>query len=88
LYKDLAFYIRHAARVKYTTLRNLAVFPSSGKSNSFKPILLGQFYRDILRLKNRLRALIITGEIKALFWDDEISEESVASILRVKAKLL
>jgi hypothetical protein len=39
-------------------------------------------------LKNRGRALIITGEIVAVFWDDDVSEEPVSSILRVKTKLL
>ena len=84
--RDLACYIRHAARVIYTTLPNLAVFSSSGKNISFKPILLGPLYRDILLLKIRLRALIITGEIVAVFWDDEVSGELVASILTVKTK--
>jgi hypothetical protein len=51
------------------TLRNLAVFPSSGKNSGFRPIILGPLYRDNLRLKNRERALIVAGEIMALFWD-------------------
>ena len=45
-------------------------------------------YRDNLRLKNRVRAFVITGEIMVLFWDDEVSEKLVASILRVKTTRL
>jgi hypothetical protein len=53
-----------------------------------KPIFLSPLYLGNLLLKNRVRALIITGEIMAVFWDEEISEEPVASVLRVKTKSL